>query len=88
VSSNPPPANTLLFIPDISGFTKFVDATEITHSQHIIQGLLEALLDAYKRDLKVSETECDRRADATSICFARRIQAPPGSMNGCSSERA
>lgn len=27
---------TLLFIPDISGFTKFVNETEISHSEHII----------------------------------------------------
>ncbi|MFC2085655.1 hypothetical protein ACFLRO_00420 [Bacteroidota bacterium] len=31
----------LLFVPDISGFTQFVKATEISHSRHIIQELLE-----------------------------------------------
>ena len=33
----------LLFIPDISGFTRFVSETEIEHSRLIIQELLEAL---------------------------------------------
>lgn len=31
----------LLFIPDISGFINFVTNTEIGHSRHIIQELLE-----------------------------------------------
>ena len=31
----------LLFIPDISGFTRFVNETEIDHSRLIIQELLE-----------------------------------------------
>jgi hypothetical protein len=51
--------NVLFFIPDISGFTKFVAETEISHSQHIIKGLLEALVDANSIGLKVSEFEGD-----------------------------
>ena len=31
----------LLFIPDISGFTRFVNETEIEHSRQIIQKLAE-----------------------------------------------
>ncbi len=50
---------TLLFIPDISGFTKFVHETEISHSEHIIKELLEALIDANEMDLQVSEIEGD-----------------------------
>ena len=50
---------TLLFIPDISGFTEFVSATEITHSQHIIRELLEILIDANEMGLEVSEIEGD-----------------------------
>ena len=34
----------LLFIPDISGFTRFVNAVEIEHSRFIIQELLETLI--------------------------------------------
>ena len=37
---------TLLFVPDISGFTRFVNETEISHSRHIIAELLETLIDA------------------------------------------
>lgn len=50
---------TLLFIPDISGFTQFVNETEITHSQHIIEELLEILIDANEISLEVSEIEGD-----------------------------
>jgi len=50
---------TLLFIPDISGFTKFVHETEISHSEHIITELLEALIDANEIDLQISEIEGD-----------------------------
>ncbi len=50
---------TLIFIPDISGFTKFVHETEISHSEHIIKELLEALIDANEMDLQVSEIEGD-----------------------------
>ncbi len=50
---------TLLFLPDISGFTKFVNETEVDHSQHIIQELIEAMLDANKLKLEVAEIEGD-----------------------------
>ncbi|MFK7846703.1 MAG: DUF2652 domain-containing protein [Rhodothermales bacterium] len=50
---------TLLFIPDISGFTQFVHETEISHSQHIIEELLEILIDANEIGLEVSEIEGD-----------------------------
>ena len=49
----------LLFVPDISGFTNFVRNTEIEHSQHIIKGLLEKLIDANEIGLQVSEVEGD-----------------------------
>ncbi len=49
----------LLFIPDISGFTHFVNSVELEHSQHIIQELLEVILDANEMDLQVSEVEGD-----------------------------
>jgi len=49
----------LLFIPDISGFTKFVSGTEIEHSRLIIQELLEVLIDANRTELEVSEIEGD-----------------------------
>lgn len=49
----------LLFIPDISGFTRFVNETEIEHSRLIIQELLEVLINANQIGLEVSEIEGD-----------------------------
>ena len=49
----------LYFIPDISGFTKFVTSTEIEHSRHIISELLELLIDANILGLKLVEIEGD-----------------------------
>jgi len=50
---------SLLFLPDISGFTEFVQNTEINHSQHIIAELLEVLIDANVLDLQLAEIEGD-----------------------------
>jgi hypothetical protein len=52
-------AKSLLFIPDITGFTEFVNNTEIEHSQHIISELLEKIIDCNELDLEVSEVEGD-----------------------------
>jgi len=49
----------LIFIPDISGFTRFINETEIDHSQHIIQELLEIIIDANQIKLQVNEVEGD-----------------------------
>lgn len=49
----------LLFIPDISGFTRFVNETEIDHSRLIIQELLEILINANQLGLEISEIEGD-----------------------------
>ncbi|MEP6596181.1 MAG: hypothetical protein ABJA71_09540 [Ginsengibacter sp.] len=45
----------LLFIPDISGFTRFVNEVEIEHSRFIIQQLLEVLIKANDLGLEISE---------------------------------
>ncbi len=50
---------SLLFIPDITGFTKFVNQTEIEHSQHIISELLELIVDSNRIGMEVSEIEGD-----------------------------
>ena len=63
-------APTLIFIPDISGFTKFVSNTEITHSQHIIEELLESIIDGNTIGLEVSEIEGD------AVLFFRMGEAP------------
>jgi hypothetical protein len=60
----------LLFIPDISGFTRFVNETEINHSRLIIQELLEILLNANQIGLEVSEIEGD------AILFYKFGEAP------------
>jgi hypothetical protein len=49
----------LLFIPDISGFSRFVSETEIEHSRMIIQELLEILINANNLGLEISEIEGD-----------------------------
>ncbi|HEY4207265.1 MAG TPA: DUF2652 domain-containing protein [Puia sp.] len=49
----------LLFIPDISGFTRFVNQTEIEHSRLIIQELLETLINTNQIGLEISEIEGD-----------------------------
>ncbi|MEM7085518.1 MAG: DUF2652 domain-containing protein [Bacteroidota bacterium] len=52
-------AQSLLFIPDISGFTHFVQNTEVEHSQHVIAELLEVLIHANTLDLQLAEIEGD-----------------------------
>ncbi|WP_420601718.1 DUF2652 domain-containing protein [Flagellimonas sp.] len=52
-------SKSLLFIPDISGYTKFIQSTEIEHSQHVISELLEVLVNANTQDLKLAEIEGD-----------------------------
>ncbi|MCL6265946.1 DUF2652 domain-containing protein [Flagellimonas myxillae] len=52
-------SKSLLFIPDISGYTKFIQTTEIEHSQHVISELLEVLVNANTQGLKLAEIEGD-----------------------------
>ena len=49
----------LLFIPDISGYTRFINNTEISHQQHIITELLEILIDTNDIGLELAEIEGD-----------------------------
>jgi len=46
-------------MPDISGFTDFVNSTEIEHSRHIISELLEGLIDSDIMNLQLAEIEGD-----------------------------
>lgn len=50
---------SLLFIPDISGFTEFVQTTDVEHSRYVISQLLEKLIEANTLDLKLAEIEGD-----------------------------
>jgi hypothetical protein len=43
------------FLPDISGFTQFVDENELIHNVHIISELLEILLDSNTLGLKLAK---------------------------------
>jgi hypothetical protein len=52
-------AHSLFFIPDISGYTNFIQTTEIEHSQHVIAELLEVLIAANVENLKLAEIEGD-----------------------------
>ena len=52
-------APSLLFIPDISGFTKFVNSTEVAHGRHVIAELLDIIIGADELGLTVSELEGD-----------------------------
>jgi hypothetical protein len=63
---------SLLLIPDISGFTAFVHETELEHSQHIISGLLETLINANELDLTVAEIE----GDAVLFYAEERVPEP------------
>ena len=64
------PSKSLLFVPDISGFTEFVNNTEIDHSQHIISELLENIIDSNQLDLEVSEVEGD------AVVFYKKNETP------------
>ena len=63
----------LLFIPDISGFTQFVNDTEINHARHIIEELLNLIIESNQLGLEVSEIEGD------AILFCRTGTPPSAS---------
>src|SRR5215208_3665080 len=60
----------LLFMPDISGFTDFVNSTEITHAQSIIQDVLEIIIESNQINLELGEIEGD-------AVFFYRLGNPP-----------
>lgn len=63
-------APALIFIPDISGYTKFVNSTEILHAKHILEELLEVLINANEINMNLSEIEGD------ALLFFRKGKAP------------
>jgi hypothetical protein len=67
----PDEQGALIFIPDISGFTQFVNDRELKHTHHIIAELLEILIEANQLNLEVSEIEGD------AILFYRLGESPP-----------
>ena len=48
-----------ILIPDISGYTEFLTKTELVHSSHIINELLDAILAANSSEFELSEVEGD-----------------------------
>jgi len=50
---------SFFFIPDISGFTSFVNGVDIDHSQHIVSELLELIIDEDELGLSLAEVEGD-----------------------------
>jgi hypothetical protein len=48
-----------LFIPDITGFTKFVNETEMVHGQEIISALLETIIESNHLAMDIYEIEGD-----------------------------
>ncbi len=60
-------AGSLLFIPDISGYTQFVQNTEIEHSQHVIAELLEVMINANTQNLQLAEIENTKNNASPSI---------------------
>jgi len=48
-----------ILIPDISGYTEFLTKTELVHSSHIINELLDAILAGNQDEFELSEVEGD-----------------------------
>lgn len=55
----PESSNALIYFPDISGYTNFVNQTEINHSQLIIVDLLETIIKTLTLPFTISEIEGD-----------------------------
>ncbi len=52
-------SSATILIPDISGFTEFITATELEHGSHAINILLNSIIDAVGNEYEVSEIEGD-----------------------------
>ncbi|QNL22758.1 DUF2652 domain-containing protein [Hyphobacterium sp. CCMP332] len=61
---------SIVFIPDISGFSHFVNSTAISHSEHIISELLELIIEQNSLGMEVSEVEGD------AVLFYKEKQVP------------
>jgi len=63
--------NATILIPDISGYTEFVSRTELDHSSHILNHLLETIVESFGEDFVVSEIEGD------AVLLYRKGEPPP-----------
>ena len=66
-----PAEQATILIPDISGYTEFVSRTEIDHSSHILNHLLETIVESVSKDFVVSEIEGD------AVLLYRKGEPPP-----------
>ena len=51
--------NATILIPDISGFTEFMSTTELSHSSHAINILIDAMVSAVGEEYEISNIEGD-----------------------------
>ncbi len=51
--------NATILIPDISGFTQFMTTTELNHSSHAINMLIDSMVKSIEEEYEVSEIEGD-----------------------------
>lgn len=63
--------NATILIPDISGFTEFMNSTELTHSSHAINYLIDAIVNAVGQDYELAEVEGD------AVLLIKKGPAPP-----------
>lgn len=63
-------SNSTILIPDISGYTEFMTSTELYHSSHAINALIDAMLEAVTQDYEVAEIEGD------AVLLIKRGPAP------------
>ncbi len=63
--------NATIFIPDISGYTNFLSKTELDHSSHIINELLELLVESNQTNCTLAEVEGD------ALLFYRKGEPVP-----------
>ena len=54
-----PAVPAIIFIPDISGYTKFMSSLELEHASHIISTFLKTIVDHAENKFEVSEIEGD-----------------------------
>jgi Protein of unknown function (DUF2652) len=62
--------NATILIPDISGFTEFMTTTELGHSSHAINILIDAIIKAADEEYEISEIEGD------AVLMIRKGAAP------------
>lgn len=60
-----------ILIPDISGYTQFLTKTELSHSTHIINELLQVIADSIQPDFNLVEIEGDALLTYAEGCYSK-----------------